>query len=121
MKILLLVGIGSFLGGVFRYLLSSILHIKSALYFPLGTLTVNIIGCFIIGLVYTYSQKWELSQEWRLFLTTGLLGGFTTFSAFSIETIDMLKNQHFFSAFIYIVLSVSVGLTATALGVYLSK
>ena len=89
--------------------------------FPMGTFLINILGCILIGVVYSLSQKFELNQEWRLFLTTGLLGGFTTFSAFSIETIDLLRNQHFLTAFLYVSLSISVGLSAAAIGIYLSK
>ena len=116
MKIILVIGTGSFIGGILRYLLS--LSIKSRVLssFPYGTLTVNVIGCFCIGLVFGLSTHGNLSPEWRLFLATGLLGGFTTFSAFSNETIGMLQGGEFWHASVYVVSSVVIGLLATFAG-----
>jgi fluoride exporter len=90
MKIILAIGTGSFIGGVLRYLLSQFVQTKFLSTFPFGTLTVNIIGCFLIGLVFGLTDRGNLTQEWRLFLATGLLGGFTTFSAFSIESLSLV-------------------------------
>jgi len=116
MKILLLIGTGSFIGGIFRYLLTQSVQTKYFSAFPFGTLTVNIIGCFFIGIVFGVAAKTNLTQEWRLFLATGLLGGFTTFSAFSAETFDLFKGGHFLYASAYILASVFLGLSATYLG-----
>jgi len=116
MKILLLIGAGSFAGGIFRYLLSQYVQVNSFSIFPFGTLTVNIVGCFFIGIVFGLVGKGHVSHEMKLFLATGLLGGFTTFSAFSIETFDLFRNGHFWFATIYILLSVFVGLAATFIG-----
>ena len=77
MRILLLIGTGSFIGGIFRYLLSQLLQSKFLSAFPFGTLGVNITGCFLIGLVFGLSDRGNLTQEWRLFLATGICGGFT--------------------------------------------
>ena len=82
MKIILAIGTGSFIGGILRYLLSQFIQTKFVSTFPFGTLGVNIIGCFLIGLVFGLADRGNLTQEWRLFLATGLIGGFTTFSAF---------------------------------------
>ncbi|MEI7981761.1 MAG: fluoride efflux transporter CrcB, partial [Bacteroidota bacterium] len=90
MRIIIAIGAGSFIGGISRYLLSQFIQAKFLSTFPLGTLSVNIIGCFLIGLVFGYADKGALTQEWRLFLATGLIGGFTTFSAFSNETVGLL-------------------------------
>jgi len=121
MKILLAIGTGSFLGGVFRYLLSQFVQTRVLSTFPYGTMIVNIIGCFLIGLVFGFSERGNLTQEWRLFLATGLLGGFTTFSAFSNETVGMLRDGQFFYASTYIVSSVIIGLIATFLGITIIK
>ena len=113
MKLILAIGAGSFVGGVFRYLLSIFIQAKTTANFPLGTLTVNIIGCFFIGIVFGIFDKGQLSNEWRLFLATGVLGGFTTFSAFSYETFALLRGGNTGYALLYIFASVLLGLLAT--------
>ena len=116
MKILLLIGAGSFTGGILRYLLSQYIQIKSFSTFPFGTLAVNIVGCLFMGIVFGLAGKWNFPHELRFFLTTGLLGGFTTFSAFSNETFVLFRDGQFVFAVIYILLSVFVGLAATIIG-----
>lgn len=113
MKLLLLIGSGSFIGGIIRYYLSQFIQIKTALTFPLGTLAVNIIGCFFIGLIVGLIDKESIGSEWRFFLITGLLGGFTTFSAFSMESVNLLREGQIVYAFTYIGLSILLGLFAT--------
>jgi CrcB protein len=113
MKLLLIIGTGSFLGGIFRYLLSLLIQTKTVSSFPLPTLIVNIIGCFLIGIVIGFFDKGEISNEWKLFLATGILGGFTTFSAFSNETIMLFKSGQATYALLYILASVILGLLAT--------
>ncbi len=121
MKLLFVVGSGSFVGGVSRYLLSQLIHSKYNTDFPIGTLGVNLLGCFFIGLIFGLSEKLDFAHEWRLFLITGILGGFTTFSAFSNETFGLLRNGQLTFAFSYILLSVVFGLLATFLGFSLLK
>lgn len=121
MKILLAIGIGSFLGGISRYLLSQFIQTKFLSTFPFGTLGVNILGCLLIGVVFGLSDKGNLTQEWRLFLATGVLGGFTTFSAFSNETVNMLRDGQFWYAAAYIVSSILLGLLATFIGISFIK
>lgn len=101
------------MGGVSRYLLSQLIQNKALSAFPYGTLTVNIIGCFLIGIVFGLNERSGLSDEWRLFLATGLLGGFTTFSAFSYESISLIRDGQSGSALIYIGCSIVLGLLAT--------
>jgi len=74
MKTLLVIGIGSFMGGVCRYLLYHIIQTRYFSAFPYGTLAVNLLGCFLIGIVYGLSERGDLASEWRVFLATGLLG-----------------------------------------------
>jgi CrcB protein len=121
MKILLAIGLGSFLGGILRYLITLFIQNKILSTFPYGTLAVNIIGCFLIGIVYGLSEKGNINVEWRLFLATGFLGGFTTFSSFSNDTVSLLRDAQYWHAFSYIAVSVFVGLVATFGGISLIK
>lgn len=121
MKILLAIGLGSFLGGISRYLVTLFLQNKFLSTFPYGTLGVNIIGCFLIGIVYGLSARGNINVEWRLFLATGFLGGFTTFSSFSNDTVSLLRDAQYWQAFSYVALSVVVGLVATFGGISLIK
>ena len=121
MKILFAIGAGSFIGGIFRYLLSQFVQSRILLVFPFGTLAVNIIGCFLIGLVYGISERGNMSAEWRLFLATGILGGFTTFSAFSYETVSLLRDGQLWYALAYISFSVIIGVLATFIGISVIK
>ncbi|OKL39337.1 fluoride efflux transporter CrcB [Pontibacter flavimaris] len=121
MKILLAVGVGSFIGGVARYLLSVFIQTRAAVGFPYGTLGVNILGCFLIGLVAALLSRGGLAAEWRPFLITGVLGGFTTFSAFSLESVYMLQAEQYGQAMLYILASVVLGLLATFAGMWLVK
>ncbi|AMM51740.1 hypothetical protein TH61_11905 [Rufibacter sp. DG15C] len=121
MKMILAIGLGSFLGGISRYLLSLAIQTKVGTSFPFGTLGVNLIGCFLIGLVFGLAEKGNLSNEWRLFLATGVLGGFTTFSAFSYETVALLRDGQLAYAATYIAASVVIGLLATFAGLSIPK
>jgi fluoride exporter len=121
MKIILAIGVGSCIGGISRYLLSQFIQNKFLSAFPYGTLGVNLIGCFLIGIVFGLSERGNITMEWRLFLATGVLGGFTTFSAFSNETVGLLRDGEFWYAFSYIICSIFIGLLATFTGISLIK
>ncbi len=121
MKTLLAIGTGSFIGGILRYLLSQFVHAKFLSSFPYGTLTVNLVGCFLIGLVFGLADKGNLAPEWRQFLATGILGGFTTFSAFSNETVAMLRDGQLGPAAAYVLASVVIGVAVTFLGIAAAK
>ncbi|MFA6403522.1 MAG: fluoride efflux transporter CrcB [Salinivirgaceae bacterium] len=117
LKILLIIGSGSFIGGVSRYLTSRYIHNSILSAFPFGTFAVNILGSFLIGLFYGMSERGGLmNDEWRIFLTVGFCGGFTTFSTFSNENLSMLRDGNFFYVALYAGLSVFLGLMATYLG-----
>ncbi|MEG8947521.1 fluoride efflux transporter CrcB [Rosettibacter firmus] len=95
----IIVFVGAGLGGVLRYWLSGFVYKFLSPIFPYGTLTVNVLGSFIIGIVMYYLDANELiSQQLRLFLTIGLCGGLTTFSTFSYETINFLKEREYLYA-----------------------
>lgn len=115
---LLLVGSGGFLGSIARYKVGGfILHRTPQLLFPLGTLVVNVLGCAIIGFLAGMAVRAEFPDySWKLFLITGLLGGFTTFSAFGLESFLLLKQQEYIWAVINLLGSPLVGTLAVLLG-----
>jgi CrcB protein len=121
MRIILAIGIGSFLGGIARYLLSQFIQNKFLSTFPFGTLSVNIIGCLLIGVIFGLSERGSVTMVWRLFLVTGFLGGFTTFSSFSNETVGLIRDGQIGQAFAYIASSVFIGVLATFLGIAIIK
>ena len=121
MRILLLIGVGSFVGGVARYLLSQWITSTINSTFPFSTLLVNFIGCFVIGLVYGVGEKAQLPLELRLFFMAGICGGFTTFSAFGLETVNLLTSGQNLYALVYTVASLALGVAATFAGIWLSR
>lgn len=122
LRTLVIVGLGSFLGGVTRYLVQFFVQKQFPSSIPLGTLSVNIIGCFIIGAVYQLSvEKNFLSPELRIFLTAGICGGFTTFSSFAYENVVMVLDGEFLYPLIYLLLSVILGFGAVHAGILFMK
>lgn len=118
MKALLLVALGGALGSVARYKLSGlILHHTIDWRFPAGTFAVNVIGCLVAGVLAGLAEKHELlSADARLLLFTGVLGGFTTFSAFGLETMFLLKRGEVGIAAANVAVSVAAGLVALWIG-----
>ncbi len=121
MKELLYVGAGSALGGISRFLIGKAITSISAYSFPIGTLFINVVGSLVMGYIVGVAAKGATPASYILFLTTGLCGGFTTFSAFSMENIIMLRNGQYGLALTYIVASVVLGLLACLLGYQLGK
>ena len=121
MKTTLLIGLGSFIGGIGRYLVWKLIQTQFTTVFPYGTFVVNVVGCFLIGAVFGWSVKSNLDPTWQLFLTTGIMGGFTTFSAFSMETLNLMRSGHTPMAMLYMALSILVRLTGTMVGYSLMK
>ncbi len=117
MRILLIIGSGGFIGSIARYVLSQWMQRIFETTFPIGTLTVNIIGSFLIGIIYALSEKGGiLSPELRMFLAVGICGGFTTFSSFAYENFNMVGFQQYLFSAIYIGASLFLGLIAVYLG-----
>jgi CrcB protein len=88
----------------------------------LGTFLINLIGCFIIGMIYAIaSRNATTGSEIKLLLATGFCGGFTTFSAFAFENLELFKSGQYLTALLYIILSVVLGILAVILGAYLIK
>ena len=121
-RLLIIIGTGSFFGGITRFLTSRFIQQNVNSLFPFGTFVVNITGCFIIGLLYGLSERGNLmNAEWRMFLTVGFCGGFTTFSTFANENMSLLRDGNFFHFALYTSGSVFLGLMATYLGNILVK
>jgi CrcB protein len=118
MKPLLLVAFGGAFGSVARFLLSGwALHHAVSWRFPIGTFVVNVVGCLAVGILGGLVVKHDLlSGDARIFLFTGVAGGFTTFSAFGLETFYLLRRDELLVAGAYVAASVVVGLAAVWLG-----
>lgn len=116
-----LVVLGSAIGGTLRYLISLFFLAKGLNKFPWATLSVNLIGCFIIGIIYAVIEKSNQGENIRLLLATGFCGGFTTFSAFAIENLQLLKLEATTTAIFYIALSVVLGILLSFVGYFLFK
>jgi CrcB protein len=120
---ILSVGIGGFLGSVMRYLMVSEVNRQFPnSYFPYGTLAVNVIGCFVIAFIGELAAvRMPLSADQRLFIFVGVLGGFTTFSAFGYETFYFLKTSQFQLAFLNILVQLVLGLGAVIAGYFAGR
>ncbi len=116
--ILFYVGMGGFLGAILRFLISGWVQKISSSTFPVGTLSVNILGSFFIGFLVVMFENF-ISPHWKAFLVTGLLGALTTFSTFSYETVILLQEGLFLKAGLNVVLNVFFCFTATILGIAL--
>ena len=131
MKELLLVSIGSFFGGGMRYWVSKVVQSCSLIAFPFGTMTVNVLGCLIIG--FLSGLNWNggdlsggcgnawMTPSTKLLLTTGFCGGFTTFSTFMNEGSGLLKDEQYLYMALYLFGSLALGLVAVLAGHYLAK
>jgi fluoride exporter len=118
----LAVGFGGFLGSIARYVTVKSVDDKLNAVFPYGTLSVNVIGSFLLGLIYVLaSRKAGLTDNWRLFLGAGFCGGFTTFSAFALENFNLIEQKLGGISLAYVSVSLLAGLLALAAGVWLGR
>jgi CrcB protein len=115
--VLLSIAAGGALGSVLRYLLGGVIQRASHWGFPYGTLAVNVIGCLLIGVLVQSFMNASPSYTTRGFLIVGFCGGFTTFSAFSVETIGLLQAGSYMRAALYVSATVAVCLIATTVGI----
>lgn len=115
----LLIFIGAGIGGVFRYWVSNFTYLIFGRHFPYGTLIVNVTGCFLMGLLFTLLlERFDgAASQFRSLLLIGLLGGYTTFSSFSIETLNLFESGAVISGIMNIFLSLSLCIIATWIGV----
>jgi CrcB protein len=117
----LAIALGGALGSVLRFACVSYVTPLVNLRFPLGTFAVNMLGSFLIGVAYVVLIEKTAAVEWRLFFITGVLGGFTTFSAFSLELLQLWQDGHTLTALAYAVSSVALGLVMAFIGVALTQ
>ncbi len=117
LKLILIAGTGSFIGGALRFLLNRLLPWTDITSFPWATFCANATGCLIIGLVYGLcSQHFNIPAELKLFLTVGLCGGLTTFSTFINENLLLLNSRQFSMFIIYAAISLIAGLAFVWVG-----
>lgn len=122
LKTILYIAFGGAIGSVLRFLISLFVAKFWQNHFPLATFLTNIVGCFLIGIFIGYLEKNNLTDSnLKWFLITGFCGGFTTFSAFGLENINLFQSNNSFLAFAYIASSIIAGLFAVWLGLFLSK
>jgi CrcB protein len=113
---LLWIALGGAAGSVLRYLVGGVIQRASGATFPLCTLLVNVTGCFLIGMIAAHYMNTQLNSSMRAFLITGFCGGYTTFSAFSLETTGLMQGGEYGKAAAYIVLSFLFSIAATFAG-----
>ena len=122
MNQILAVAIGGALGALSRYWMVGLVSRLFERNFPYGTLAVNVLGSFLIGIGYiVIVQRLHVASEWHAILMVGFIGAFTTFSTFSLETVSLLQEGRFVAALTYIFSSVLICLLATAAGIFLAK
>jgi CrcB protein len=121
-KALLLIAVGGGIGSVARFLCQKYIYAANPSAFPWGTFAVNVAGCFLIGVFYALAEKGNiLTPEWRLLLTTGFCGGFTTFSTFAYENIALMRAGDYLYCTLYAAGSVVLGIAGVWLGALLVK
>ena len=120
LTLILFIGAGGFFGAISRFLIATGVQKFSGSLFPLGTLSVNVLGSFIIGLAAMFFAQ-SVQPEYKAFVVTGFLGALTTFSTFSLENVNMLQDGEFTNFGINIFLNVTLSITATLLAVMLFK
>lgn len=119
---ILIVGLGGFVGTICRYLISRLFIFFDLLSFPFATLSVNILGSFLIGfLIEIFSDSNNIQYKLMLFLTVGFCGGFTTFSTFSFDNLQLIRDGEISSAVLNISLSLILGVFAVLVGYFLAK
>jgi len=119
---LIFIAAGGAVGAVFRFLVSNGIHSFMGRGFPYGTLTVNVMGSFVMGISYVMLiERLNVSPEWRAFIIVGLLGAFTTFSTFSIETLVLIQNSELSKAMLNVLLSVLLCVMGSWIGLILGR
>lgn len=112
------VGMGGIIGALARFYLDTAIQQMTVTGFPYGTLSVNLIGSFLLSFIsYSSSLRWKLPRPYLLAINTGCIGSFTTFSTFSVETINLIENGYLLAALGYVLISVTGGLVLSWLGI----
>jgi fluoride exporter len=122
MNAILLVAAGGAVGSVCRYLMASSLQKATGMEFPIGTVLVNVLGCFLIGALYVWLvARADPRNDLRVLLMVGVMGGFTTFSSFSLETVTLAMSGSYVSAALNVGVSLVACLCGTILGITLAR
>ncbi|BCD67644.1 fluoride efflux transporter CrcB [Nitratiruptor sp. YY09-18] len=120
LQLLIVIGVGGFFGAISRFLIASFVQKLSGLFFPVGTLTVNVLGSFLIGLLYVYFEQ-SIHPLAKAMLITGFLGALTTFSTFSLESYLLIEQGLYLKAFLNIALNVILTISSTFIAIMLFK
>jgi CrcB protein len=120
LTLLMIIGAGGFLGAISRYLIAGFVQNHSGTLFPVGTLSVNVLGSFIIGFAAMFFAQ-VVEPEYKAFVMTGFLGALTTFSTFSLENVNMLQDGDYMKVALNLFLNVTLTITATLLAMMLFK
>ncbi|MCF6359781.1 MAG: fluoride efflux transporter CrcB [Cyclobacteriaceae bacterium] len=122
MRTLLLIGVGGMFGSIARYLTSQLLNRYFSEPLPVGTLVVNIVGAFLVGIIIGLGERYRwFTEPWHFFLAVGFCGSFTTYSTFAYENYSLIKQGHISTLFFYISISLVVGILLAWAGYVLSK
>ena len=121
MKEYAIIGLGGFFGSIARFWMADAIERRWQYVLPIGTLAVNLLGSFLIGIVIALFDRESINHTWRYFLATGFCGGFTTFSTFSAENVNMLKSGNLMDSVGYIALSIATCLAGTYFGYHIAK
>jgi len=119
---LIAIAAGGAIGALLRFWVSNGVHFVAGRSFPYGTLTVNVLGSLLIGLLYVlFNERFELAAPWRALLMVGVLGAFTTFSTFSMETLELLEKRDILKALLNVFLNVGLCVFAAWMGVIIAR
>jgi len=119
---LLLLSVAGALGTLARYELAGLVQRLAGASFPLGTFVVNVAGCFVAGLLWAlFEARWAVTGETRIIVLVGFMGAFTTFSAFILETTELLRASQWFYAGLNLILQNALGISALFLGAFLGR
>ncbi len=120
MQTMLWIGMGGFIGAIMRFLLSSFVQKSADTFFPIGTLSVNVLGSFLIGFLALYFEQ-HIAPEYRALVITGFLGALTTFSTFSYETVLLIETSAYMKAIANIMINMIFSIGATVIGMMVYK